>query len=297
MTLRLLAAVVADGVRGLLRGRGRTLAAVLVIALTFGVAALCLLAAENLAAAVARHGRPGVLRVYLQDDAPVARATALAVRLRQRAGVAAATRIDPEQARRAFQEQFPEMADLPDLLGENPFPSHVEVELRPGVEAPARAALVAELEAEPEVAAVLSDDLWTARLLELAALVRRTGQTAGLVFALAAALVVSGVIRLSLAARREEMQVMAVVGAPRPFMAGPFVVEGALQGGLGALLAVGLAWAAYRLAGALAPAYPLLGFAALVPLPRAAALALVAGAAAAGAAGALLALRRALGPR
>jgi cell division transport system permease protein len=294
MRLRFLAAVLADGVRGLLRGRGLSLSAVLVIALTFGVAALCLLAGENLAAAVARHGRPGVLRVYFDASTPTARATALAFRLRDRAEIAAATRIDPEQARASFQASFPEMADLPDLLGENPFPPHVEIELRPGVDAAGRAALVAELEAEDQVLAVLGDDLWAARLLGLADLVRRSGQTAGLIFALAAALVVSGIIRLSLAARREEIQVMAVVGAPRLFMAGPFVVEGALQGGLGALLAVGGAWGAFRLAGALAAEYPLLGFVAITPLPAQTAVSLILLAAAAGAAGALLALRRSL---
>ncbi len=60
------------------------------------------------------------------------------------------------------------------------------------------------------------------------------------VLILAAALTVTNVVRLALYARRDEMEIMELVGAPMAFIRGPFVVEGIIQGAVGALLALAL---------------------------------------------------------
>ena len=54
---------------------------------------------------------------------------------------------------------------------------------------------------------------------------------------MAAAVTVATVVRLGLHGRREELEIMELVGAPMAFIRGPFVAEGFLQGGVGALLA------------------------------------------------------------
>src|SRR5262249_25654745 len=58
----------------------------------------------------------------------------------------------------------------------------------------------------------------------------------------AAALTVATVVRLTLHARRDEIEIMLLVGSPYTFIRGPFVAEGLLQGGLGALVAVFTLW-------------------------------------------------------
>jgi cell division transport system permease protein len=45
-------------------------------------------------------------------------------------------------------------------------------------------------------------------------------------------------VRLGLYARRDELDIMELVGAPRAYVRGPFVMEGTLQGGVGALVAL-----------------------------------------------------------
>ena len=57
--------------------------------------------------------------------------------------------------------------------------------------------------------------------------------------AVAAAVTVASVVRLGLHARREEIEIMELVGAPLAFIRGPFVAEGLLQGGIGALVGAG----------------------------------------------------------
>ena len=69
------------------------------------------------------------------------------------------------------------------------------------------------------------------------AAVRGAGLVLALVMALAAAVAVASVVRLGLHARRDELEIMQLVGSPIAFIRGPFVAEGVLQGGLGALIA------------------------------------------------------------
>lgn len=288
MSLRLLRMMVSDGLVALLRGRGLTAAALLIITLTFSVSALALLAAGNLAAAVELNSRPGVFRVYFSEETPDSEAAVVARRLRARDGIDSVTVVWADQARDEFLVAFPEMSAGVALLADNPFPPHLEVTVADAVAAARRRELRATLGDEEGVVAVLGDDLWTRRLLELARLIRRAGLATGLAFALAATLVVAGVTRLSLASRRDEIAVMWVVGAPRAFISGPFVVEGVVLGAGGALLAWAASWGVFRIASVLADAHPLLGFLALAPLPLSSVLFLVACSVVAGSCGALL---------
>jgi cell division transport system permease protein len=125
--------------------------------------------------------------------------------------------------------------------------------------------------------------------------VRGAGLVLASVMALAAAVTVAAVVRLGLNARRDEIEIMELVGAPLAFIRGPFVAEGLLQGGAGALLAITLLWMGY--AGARAwwgtELSSLLDGASLAFLPARFCGYLVAGGMAVGAAGGLAAARHA----
>ena len=60
----------------------------------------------------------------------------------------------------------------------------------------------------------------------------------GAILTMAAALTVASVVRLALHARRDEIEIMQLVGAPAAYIRGPFVMEGVIQGGVGALVAL-----------------------------------------------------------
>ena len=55
--------------------------------------------------------------------------------------------------------------------------------------------------------------------------------------AVASAMTVANVVRLAALARREEIEIMQLVGAPFAYIRGPFIAEGLLQGGMGAIVA------------------------------------------------------------
>jgi cell division transport system permease protein len=88
------------------------------------------------------------------------------------------------------------------------------------------------------VADVRYDRRWLARLTAVVRVVRSVGILIVTLLAVASALTVASVVRLAAAARRDEIEIMQLVGAPVAYIRGPFIAEGLLQGGIGAILAV-----------------------------------------------------------
>ena len=112
-------------------------------------------------------------------------------------------------------------------------------------------ALGARLRGTPGVADVRYDRQWLTRLMSAIAVIRGVGLVMGAVLTIAAALTVASVVRLALHARRDEIEIMQLVGAPSAYIRGPFVMEGVIQGGVGALAAVVALAVAFSLRSAL----------------------------------------------
>ena len=186
-------------------------------------------------------------------------------------------------------------ASLPDDLGENPFPASLEVTLKPGHQSPAEVErLVRDFEKAPGVrGGAVRPAVDRAALHGGAPRARGRARSWAGILVLAGVFTISNVIRLTVYAREDELDIMRLVGATQAYVKGPFVVEGMIQGGLGGLLAVGLLWLAFRwlaarLAGRLRPARPRAGRAAAAS----SASLLVLGGMAVGVAGSLVSLRR-----
>jgi cell division transport system permease protein len=157
--------------------------------------------------------------------------------------------VSKAQALARFKRQFAELESLTAGFDGNPFPASVEVRVRPEAERDGRAeALVARLGPVAGVADVRYDREWISRITAGLNAVRGVGFSLAFVMAIAAALTVATVVRLALHARRDEIEIMQLVGSPIAFIRGPFVAEGLLQGGLGALVALTTLWLGFTLA-------------------------------------------------
>ena len=76
--------------------------------------------------------------------------------------------------------------------------------------------------------------------------IRLAGLAIAAVLVLGAAFTVAAVVRLSLFARRDEIEIMRLVGAPFAFIRGPSVAEGTLIGGVGAALSLLVLWGLFE---------------------------------------------------
>lgn len=264
-------------------------ATIFVAVLATGLFAAALGGAERLLASWAGEVR---LSVYLAPGADLERARAAA------AALAPGRRVEAVPAPVALRRLSESLGDEGHLLGgvePGALPDAVEVEA-PGIDLEGARALAVRLKEVPGAAEVDYGNAWLERLERF---VRRARVAAAVLFAAlatATAVLVSNTLRLAVFARRDEIEIMKLVGATDAFVAAPFLVEGALQGLLGAGLAVLALLALHaavvpRLAAAVAIAGGLgLGD----TLPPGLLAVLLAGGAAVGLVGSALAVRRAL---
>jgi cell division transport system permease protein len=230
-----------EATASLWRGRGSTAFAIVAIALAILVLGGVLLITSNVDRLVAEWSAAAEFSVYLRDDATSEQRGAVEA-LIDESGVAAGREyVSKAQALGRFRRDFAELASLTSSFENNPFPASVEVRVRPDATTRAEA-LVVRLATAPGVADVRYDREWLSRVTAALEAVRGIGFSLAIVMIAGAVLTVATVVRLTLHARRDELEIMQLVGSPYSYIRGPFVVEGMLQGSLGALLAVGVLW-------------------------------------------------------
>jgi cell division transport system permease protein len=237
-----------QGWASLRRGRGSSAFAIAAIALAMIVLGALLLLTWNGERVVERWTSAAEFSVYLRDDATSEQRGAIESAIDASGAAAAREYVSKPQALQRFRREFTELAALTAGFDDNPFPASLEVQVRPEAEQDGGAdALVRRLPALPGVADVRYDREWLARVTGALRTVRAAGLGLVMVMAVAAAVTVATVVRLGLNARRDEIEIMELVGAPMTFIRGPFVAEGLLQGGAGALLAVALLWVGFSM--------------------------------------------------
>jgi cell division transport system permease protein len=245
---------------------------------------------------MARWTSAAEFSIYLRDDATSEQRGAIEAALDDSGVVSAREYVSKAQALSRFRTQFADLASLTSDLDDNPFPASLEIRVTPEAEQAGRAdAVVERVAGMPGVADVRYDREWLSRVAGGMRTLRGAGFALALLMAMAAAATVAAVVRLGLHGRREEIEIMTLVGAPGAFIRGPFIAEGLLQGGLGALIAVALLWGGFLVARSWwgAALAPLLDGAAVEFLPVRLVAVLVAGGMIIGAAGGFAASRHA----
>jgi cell division transport system permease protein len=184
--------------------------------------------------------------VFLRDDA-TSEQRGLVESAIDQSGVSLGRRyLSKADALTRFRREFADLQDVSSSVEDNPFPASIEVTLRAGADIEGRTtAAVGRISSLAGVADVRYDHEWLSTLTTGLRAVRGVGWTMALLVALAAAATVASVIRLGLQSRAEEVEIMQLVGSPIAFIQGPFMAEGLLQGGIGALGAMALLGVGY----------------------------------------------------
>jgi cell division transport system permease protein len=142
--------------------------------------------------------------------------------------------VSKSEALRRMQKRYPELtANLPS----NPLPASYEITPRDADEVKA---ISADLRAQrfAGVERVKDGQQTSKRILQVARVIEAVFLVAVLVLLVASTLLIANTIRLSIFARRREIEVMKLVGATNWFVRGPFMLEGLLCGAAGAVLAI-----------------------------------------------------------
>ena len=131
---------------------------------------------------------------------------------------------------------------LKDIVSErnNPLPRSLEIKLVLPEYASRVVEYFSQEEVKSDVSKVRYNRLVVDKIITYSKAVKKVGISLSIVFALVAVYVVLNTLRLAVYARRNEIEIMKLVGASPNYIVMPFIVEGIMFGVLGAVLAFAL---------------------------------------------------------
>jgi cell division transport system permease protein len=232
-----LAFFVREAARSMRRNAAPTFAALATVLVTMLVVGVFIPAVEvtNDAANTVRSRL--IVDVYMKSSATAADEA----RVRQELlAVPHVKKVQFESKAQAYKQQSQQNPAAYALLTSNPLPDTFHV-------IPANAAYVLAIHRDltpnggvidPAIQTVSNKKSYTKRALELTSAVKWGGLAFAVLLTIASILLIANTIRLSLYARRREVEVMKLVGATDWFIRWPFVIEGVIVGAAGGLLAI-----------------------------------------------------------
>ncbi len=174
------------------------------------------------------------IMVYLESDLDTAQRHAIETRIRKLYGVQATHFISKETALERLRSQMQRQSAILEGLDRNPLPDAFEIQMIPTARTWDKAEDLAQnIEAVAGVADVEYGQRWVERFVALFKLFRLTSYAMGGLFFIASVFIVGNTVRLILYSRRQEVEIMRLVGATERFILAPFYFQSMIQGALG----------------------------------------------------------------
>ena len=180
------------------------------------------------------------IRAFLADGtASEAAATALGD-IQGFPEVASAMLVTPKDA---LERARMELGEFGDVFDAALLPASIDVRVKPGFRDPAAVrALAGRMKTYDFIEDVRFGEEWVEKLHQIRNVATLAGTGLGLTFAIVAVIIIGSTIRMAVLARSREISIMRLVGATDGFVRRPFLIEGAMKGALGGILALVLTW-------------------------------------------------------
>jgi cell division transport system permease protein len=239
-----------EALRDLRRAGRVAVSAILLISLSLAALGAFWLLSSNLGRAVDQFRERVKIVVYLKREPSTAESTALVERVRRMTGVGGVRYVGKSEALGTLKQVLGKDAAVADSLPQNPLPASLEItSTAEGATVEGARALVTRLSALPETEEVGGGLEWMDRFAQVQRLLWMFGLGVGAVLAGAAILTVATATALVLHVRRDEMEIMRLVGAPEHVVRLPLLMQGMMQGLIGAVLAVWVLVGCYAIIG------------------------------------------------
>jgi cell division transport system permease protein len=188
------------------------------------------------------------IMAYLNNGLPAEDVRALIKRIDAMPEVERVRHISQEQAWRDFQTALGSQSGLLDGLPREILPASIEISLKPAQRDVAVVEQLAErLKREHGIATVEYPQEWVERLALAVLAVEWVKWMLGGVLFLATFFIVGSTVKLAVLARKDEVEIMQLVGASEELIQAPFVIEGMIQGLAGAAISIAGLWLAHGL--------------------------------------------------
>ena len=221
--------------------RGNVLIGIVTTAFTlvcFGVFVLLYLNLKNVSGTLQSDVE---VIVYLDPGASEQVVSLVQKRLETEPAAVTLTFVSKERALREFSEQFPEESLLLEGMDANPLPASVVVNLSPRfLDTESLGAFAERVKQLPGVTHVAYSQDWVDTLTLVVSYFELGAVVIGMILAMATVTIIANTIRLSLHTRKEEIEILRLIGATGVFIAIPYVIEGTILGAVGGGLSLAL---------------------------------------------------------
>ena len=233
----LLKRIVRNALAGLLRHGGLSLAAILVVSLTFGATSAFALFAYGAEKIIDYYESRALVSAFFKDEATEEQILTLKNELLARPGVVEVTYTSKEQAFGIYSEQFKDQPELLESIPTNILPASLDVRTEDLDDLPGVAEFFEEDKLVEEVS-FYQDVIERFKNIVTVARYSLFGLTAA--FALVSILIVLTTIGMTIHTMEEEIEIMALLGASRAYIRLPFILQGTFYGMSAAVLAGGV---------------------------------------------------------
>ncbi|RPJ18193.1 MAG: ABC transporter permease [Desulfobacteraceae bacterium] len=177
------------------------------------------------------------IMAYLYKDVPAEKIPELQNTIKGIYSVEDVRFISREEAFDILKQQMKRQSSLLENLRENPLPDAFEIKMIASSQTWEKIEnLASRIQSIPQIEEVEYGQRWLARFSHIIGLFKLSGYLLGMLFSVASVFIVANTVRLVLYSRRDEIEIMRLVGASDRFIKIPFYIEGIILGALGGII-------------------------------------------------------------
>ena len=225
------------------RHKGLTSISIVIMSLSLLMLAVFLLATDNVLKLVSEAQNEMKMYVYLDDGVSQNEAQGLYQKILQESEVSEVQFVSKDEAMEEFRKELGDDSDLVGTLRSNPLPNSFLV--TPKEEFKTRDAMVAlaeRIEPLPGVEEVRYGREFLDKFASVLKALYFVNGVVGFIVILSALFIISNAVRLTVISRRKTIEILKLVGATNSYIVAPFIIEGAFQAGVAAVLSLALLW-------------------------------------------------------
>jgi cell division transport system permease protein len=228
--------------------RARNVFSITIICLSFLIVGIFVSLSNNLRYTAQQISKDMVVVFFLEKNMDASDRVVIEQELNNSSLVSRIQFISSEQALQNFLNKFPELEGIVENLETNPFPSSLEVTLKEkDFSYEETQPFLDKMKQINGIEDVQFNKDWVEKMQSLSRLARAVGFFLGGILILASFFIVSNVIKLNVFARKDEIEILRLVGGTNTFIRIPFLAEGITLGALGGILSLLLLFIVIRL--------------------------------------------------
>lgn len=219
--------------------RARNIFSVTIICLSFLIVGIFVSLSNNLQYMARQLSQEMAVVCFLNKDISLQDRESIEGEIRKSPLVTKINFVSEEKALERFIEKFPELQAIVSNLDSNPFPPSFEITLKErNLSYQETQSFINRLRETKNIEDIQFSKDWVEKMRSLSRLARAVGFFLGGILVLASFFIVSNVIKLNVMARKEEIEILRMVGGTNTFIRLPFLAEGILLGALGGILSL-----------------------------------------------------------